>query len=150
MEETGFSLYFTTGDHLSEIRALSAILLAVFLTAVPVYAASPPHTNYRPGYGSTCSVGAACHSFFKNKFLKASAETNPATDYTEFCLTCHNPAGEAHAKSAGSPSTNAYLNLTAFKSYSSFRGSSHSWNGVNGKAGARTPTLSGFEAAKYM
>jgi len=110
---------------------------------------SPPHTDYRPGYTTGCSSnGTACHQLNKGLFLPETLDiTNPPSerDYTNFCLACHNATGEAHNKSVGAPSTNAYNNLTAFMFYSTFRGNSHSWKGLSHRAGTRTPTLDGFK-----
>jgi len=133
-------------------RILGTAILGLLICSGAAYAVttpSPPHTNYRPGYITGCSSnGTACHQLSKGLFLPETLDiTNPPNerDYTNFCLACHNAAGEAHNKSVGTPSTNAYNNLTAFRFYSSYRGDSHSWNGRNNGAGTRTPTLDGFK-----
>jgi len=129
---------------------LFLILGVCSLAATEVFAVtarSGPHIDYREGYGAGCGDYAACHPINKNKFLPEDITRFDApleSDYTNFCLACHNVAGEAHGKAAGSPSTNHYYNLTGFYP-GQYSGDSHSWNGLNGNAGTRTPTLSGFK-----
>src|SRR5512143_3471547 len=117
-------------------------------------AADPPHSDYRlngtPGYmpQATCD-GTACHSFTKSRFLQDNlANPSNTVDFTTFCLGCHNAAGEAHEKRAGSPSGNVYNNGTGLVPGSS--GDSHSWNGSIPNAGTRVPTSGGFSGTTYM
>jgi len=125
------------------------IALAVLTGAYSIAGAvDGPHADYRPNAGGTgyyagCS-GAACHSVgggvFLPQLLDTTAAPNPE-DYANFCLTCHNAAGEAHNKSAGTPSNNVYHGSTTISGDS---GVSHSWKGLNHNAGTRTPTSAGF------
>ena len=127
------------------------IALAVLTGAYSIAgAADGPHVDYRPDAGSTgyslgCN-GAACHpSLAQKTFLPQILDTAAAPnteDYTNFCLGCHNSAGEAHNKSAGSPSNNTYRGSTTIPGNS---GVSHSWNGQNHNAGTSTPTSAGFK-----
>jgi len=109
-----------------------------------------PHLDYRvfttasnSGYNGGCGNGSACHSLTKDKFLPASIDTGATTDFTNFCLSCHNAAGEAHEKAPGSPSTNAYVNFTGLDKGASYKGDSHSWRGIKGNAATRTPPTLG-------
>ncbi|MHB8173495.1 MAG: cytochrome c3 family protein, partial [Nitrospirota bacterium] len=108
----------------------------------------PPHSDYRPGYSGTgCAPGTgACHDVNQGTFLPNSFNHNDgaADDYTAFCLSCHNSAGEAHNRNVGVPSTNKYVNFTGIDPNFQDTGNAHSWNGVIGNAGTRFPTLSGF------
>src|SRR5512133_3632694 len=119
------------------------IALAVLTGAYSIAgAADGVHINYRAGgYSGSCSSGtAACHNVDRKVFLPYSLNQKPApyiANYANFCLTCHNAAGEAHNKSAGSPSNNVYRGSTTILGNS---GDSHSWNGLNHNAGTRTPT----------
>jgi len=129
------------------------IALAVLTGAYSIAgAADGPHTDYRPGSlnagtaygGGDCTKGAACHNISPVKFLPSvldSAKVPGEKDYTNFCIACHNAAGEAHNKSAGSPSSNIYNGSTTILGDS---GDSHSWNGKNHNAGTTTPTSTGF------
>ena len=126
------------------------VALAVLIGAYgSARAADSPHRDYRPGYtDNSCNNGggAACHSIPKSTFLPSDIEDSLATDYTGFCLSCHNSAGEAHQKNPGTASTNKYLNVTGIILINATSmGNSHSWNGVIGTAGTRIPTLSGFK-----
>jgi len=115
------------------------------------FAADPPHTDYRAGYKSGCfDNGAACHAVTKGSFIPASLGMSPSDNYTTFCLSCHSAAGEAHEKSPGLPSTNVYVNKTGFNPFTTYKGVSHSWRGVIGNAGTRTPTDPGMYGATYM
>jgi len=109
--------------------------------------ASSPHSDYTPLYSNigTCggSYQGACHTYTKGSFLPVTIDNYAKTNFTKFCLSCHNSAGIAHDKSAGSPSTNTYPNVTGI-----YSGNSHSWNGVVGNAGTVTPTL--FEGTNHM
>ncbi|MGC2423651.1 MAG: cytochrome c3 family protein [Nitrospirota bacterium] len=124
------------------------VALAVLVGAYGLArAADSPHKDYRPGYtDSSCNNGggAACHAIPKSTFLPADIADSLATDYTGFCVSCHNSAGEAHQKNPGSSSTNNYVNHTGININAS-TGNSHSWNGVIGNAGTRIPTLPGFK-----
>jgi len=114
---------------------------------------SPPHTNYTPKYGSSCgTTAAACHDYGSGTrtFLPTILTSDPANDYTRFCLSCHNASGEAHDLSAGAPSTNVYTNYTTFNMNGSYKGTSHSWTGTIKNAGTRVPTASGFEGTLHM
>jgi predicted CXXCH cytochrome family protein len=119
----------------------------------------PPHTDYRvfsttgnlSGYVGGCAGnGVACHQVDKDKFLPATIDEGVATDFTNFCLSCHNAVGEAHDRRAGSPSTNAYVNKTGFNQDGPYRGDSHSWRGVSGNAGTRPPRLLGNMSTARM
>jgi predicted CxxxxCH...CXXCH cytochrome family protein len=76
-------------------------------------------------------------------FLPASIDNGAQTDFTEFCLSCHNATAEAHDRSVGSASTLNYVNQTGIDKSAAYSGNAHSWNGVNGNAGTATPTLMG-------
>jgi len=128
------------------------IALAVLTGAYSIAgAADGVHINYRAGgYSGACSAGtAACHSIspvtFMPQALDSAAAPNPE-DYANFCLTCHNAAGEAHNKSVGTPSNNVYKGSTTTLGNS---GVSHSWKGLNHNAGTRTPTAPDFAIEKY-
>jgi predicted CXXCH cytochrome family protein len=118
--------------------------------AATVYSPEPPHSDYRVGYLGSCGGGTACHSINKSTFLPESLDTTASRDYTNFCLGCHNAAGEAHDKSAGSASTNSYINLTGLDLTQSYSGASHSWNGRNGNASTRTPLATDFDGTLHM
>ncbi|MBI5696087.1 MAG: hypothetical protein HZC51_10170, partial [Nitrospirae bacterium] len=121
---------------------ITPIVLAVLLAyARFACAAAPPHTDYRTGYTAGCTGGAACHTVTGGTFTPGTLDRTAAPnekDYTDFCVTCHNVAGEAHDKSAGTPSTNLYDNKTSFIP-GNYQGSSHNWKGLSGNAGTRTP-----------
>jgi len=119
------------------VAALAVLTGAGTAWAVSGSSSYKPHTNYTPAY-NTCG-GAACHTVSKGTFLPESLNTSKTPDYTNFCLGCHNAAGEGHDKSAGSPSTNTYSGLTSIDKTASWKGSSHSWRGVNGEAGTSVP-----------
>jgi len=104
---------------------------------------APPHTNFRQGYNGSClsNSGAACHTINSNKFLPFSFNNNSTgCDFTNFCLSCHNPAGEAHQRNPGSPSTNVYINKTGIN-VTGMKGNSHAWSRPIGNAGTTPPTL---------
>jgi len=102
---------------------------------------APPHTNFRQGYNGSClsSTGAACHAVPAIKFMPSPLNPDPTNDYTNFCLSCHNTAGEAHQRNPGSPSTNAYINKTGFN-LTGASGNSHAWGRPIGNAGTTAPT----------
>ncbi|MBI5190894.1 MAG: hypothetical protein HZA22_09480 [Nitrospirae bacterium] len=128
-------------------RTLLSVIVALVVLAGAygiAGAVNGPHIDYRTGYAGGCSnTASACHSITKGTFLPSTLDKTIAPnekDYNDFCVTCHNVAGEAHNKSAGSPSTNVYSGQTTLVP-GSYKGTSHSWNGANGNAGTRTPTL---------
>jgi predicted CXXCH cytochrome family protein len=110
---------------------------------------SGPHTDYRSGY-SSCSGSPACHTISKGTFIPEQLDLSHLRNFSNFCLTCHNASGEAHDKSVGSPSTNAYVNGTGFDQSGSYKGNSHSWKGNNGNAGTVTPGSAFFNRTTYM
>ncbi len=133
------------------------IALAILTGAYSIAGAvDGPHADYRPDVSDTsntgryyggCSSGAACH-LTRNTFLPADLGTGGSADMTNYCLTCHNTSGEAHNKSAGSPSNNLYHGSTTIQIGNA--GDSHSWNGKNLNAGTRTPTATGFNGTVKM
>ena len=131
-----------------------AVALAILAGGYGIASAvDPPHNDYRllgnPGYKPLAACdGTACHSFTNNRFLPGYLDGNASNDFTNFCLSCHSAAGEAHEKSAGTPSRNVYNNHTGLLPGNG--GSSHSWNGDIGNAGTRVPTISGFSGTAYM
>ena len=138
-------------------RTLLGVILALLVMAGAygiAGAADPPHTDYEPAYSGSGCDDAACHTITANQFLPQSLDQNspyaPAmSDFTNFCLSCHNAAGEAHDRSAGAPSTNVYVNGTGFNLSTSYSGTSHSWNGLIHNAGTRVPTSAGFVYTGY-
>ena len=132
------------------IIASGVITLLLASNAAFAVTVNSVHTNYRTGYTGGCGTGAACHTLYKGSFLPAQLSADPSTNYTAFCLSCHNSAGEAHEKTAGSPSSIAYNNLTGFRINTSYRGVSHSWTGRIGNAGTRIPVASGFRGTTCM
>ncbi len=130
------------------------VALAILTGAYSIAgAADGPHTDYRPDASDTSNSGryyggcngAACHITTSVTFLPTVLDTTAPNekDYTNFCLACHNAAGEAHNKSAGTPSNNVYKGSTTILGNS---GVSHSWNGNIHNAGTTTPTSPGFVA----
>jgi len=154
-------LNYRQWSNMNNMKYLLLILMfgVYSLIATEVFAAtvlSRPHIDYRPGYstgagcGGTGSVSTACHTINKVTFLPSNLNTDPApseNDFTNFCLACHNAAGEAHEKSPGSPSTNRYTNLTGFYP-GQYSGDSHSWNGLNGNAGHAYPDVNRFSEGR--
>ncbi len=135
-------------------RSLIIVVVALVVLAgaygLTMADTDPPHSDYRPGYqGASCGTNpgtGACHDVTANTFLPNSFNHNDGTsdDYTIFCLSCHNSAGEAHNRNVGVASTNKYVNFTGIDPNFPYTGNAHSWNGVIGNAGTRFPTLSGF------
>ena len=116
-----------------------------------VYPQDPPHTNFRARYNGACisNTGAACHIVNQGKFLPVSYTADPSVDYTNFCLSCHNPAAEAHQRNPGTPSSNSYVNQTGINT-SGMKGNSHAWGRPIGNAGTRIPVEANFAGTTYM
>jgi len=133
------------GVNMKKTVSFVLVVIAVTLVGYGVSrAAEPPHTDYRTGYGSSCFSGTgACHDVAKGTFLDHAYDRTAQTDYTDFCLSCHNASGEAHERSAGSAATEGYVNFTGLDKSVPYSGNSHSWNGVIGNAGTVVPTLMG-------
>jgi predicted CXXCH cytochrome family protein len=82
-------------------------------------------------------------------FIPATLGTDSKnTDWSAFCVSCHNSAAEAHDKAVGSPSTAAYNNVTGALVPGSYEGNSHSWNGGIKAGGTRVPVAAGYNG--YM
>ncbi|HEY3346659.1 MAG TPA: cytochrome c3 family protein [Nitrospirota bacterium] len=112
---------------------------------------NPPHTDYRPGYGTSCAAGnAACHTVSQGTFLPETLTTSDSANWANFCASCHNSGGEAHDKSVGSASTVQYNNVTGGLVSGSYSGNSHSWNGSIKAGGTRVPTAAGYNGVFYM
>jgi len=134
-------------------KTVSFVLVVIAITLVGSGLAGavtdPPHSDYRGAgedyQGTSCIGGnAACHDVAQGTFLPHAYNRVADTDYTEFCLSCHNAAGEAHDRSAGSAAKLPYVNLTGLDKSMTYSGDSHSWNGVTGGAGTRVPTIQAF------
>jgi len=142
---------------LRHLLVFAAVLVISYGTAwaydTPIM---PPHKDYTPIYNNGFCGGSyegACHDFNASTFLPETLghvdNVDNKKDWTNFCLSCHNVSGEAHERSAGTPSTNTYSlgNRTTLVP-GSYSGRSHSWNGVIGNAGTTFPNNSGFEGTK--
>ena len=120
-----------------------AIVIGLHGMAWALNGANGPHADYRPGYSNIgCTSNAACHDIGTVTFMPQPLDHQlgytPANEnFSNFCLSCHNASGEAHEKSAGSPSNNTYINFTGLTWGNS--GVSHSWKGRIKNAGTRVP-----------